>query len=239
MALVLAVGTVSIWNIVGQLHVARATTEEYNVMDRADATSAQVGWLRDSLRGVDANGYRNIQFFLPIQTEVTEIVRALQSVARVDDGDGNEELRLSAAVASHFAAAMQHSASESTALPPGTSADAKVAASELDQVRDTLLAIFKLMPSSARCHVTASADRLGNRLAWSCFWLLITPLVSAAIHVKQFRTLVRPLLWLQEDMRRSAAGEYKDQIQLRGDREFTSCPGPNERLTFRSKTWRF
>ena len=45
MALVLAVGTVSIWNIVGQLHVARATTEEYNVMDRADATSAQVGWL--------------------------------------------------------------------------------------------------------------------------------------------------------------------------------------------------
>lgn len=220
MVLVVALGSVSIWNIVGQWRVAQATAVEYDAMDRAEATSVQVGWLRDSLAGADANGYRGVQFFLPIQKEITQIVRELQMAARIDDGDARAELDLSRTTMSHFDEAMKHSLSESSKVSAGTSAEAKSAARELNQVFDTLGAVARLTPNSARHHVTASADRLGHRLAWSCLWLLVVLLISAAIHVRQFRALVRPLLWLQEDMRRSAAGEYKAEVRLRGDREF-------------------
>src|SRR5206468_12234896 len=36
----------------------------------------------------------------------------------------------------------------------------------------------------------------------------------------QYRTLVRPLLLLRDDMRRSAANEYRDLVKSLGDREF-------------------
>lgn len=220
MALVLTLGSVSIWNITSQWRVAQAAAAEYDAMDRADAATVQVGWLRDSLRGAEANTYRSVQFFLPIETEITEIIRELRLAARVDDGDGSAELALGQAAGNHLTEAMRHSVAESVNLPAGTSAAAKSAAGELDQVRQTLLGVSKLIPGSVRHHIAASADRLGSRLIWLCIVLLVVLVLSTAVHVTQFRVLVLPLLWLREDMRRSAAGEYKAQVRLRGDREF-------------------
>jgi two-component system NtrC family sensor kinase len=77
-----------------------------------------------------------------------------------------------------------------------------------------------MAPNSARRQITAASARLGQRLAWTCILLLMVLAISSAIHVKQFRVLVRPLLWLREDMKRSAANEYREQVRLRGDREF-------------------
>jgi len=50
-------------------------------------------------------------------------------------------------------------------------------------------------------------------------------LISAAIHYKQYRTLVRPLLWLRDDMKLSAANDYRERVRPRGDPEFKEVAG--------------
>ncbi|HSV15848.1 MAG TPA: HAMP domain-containing sensor histidine kinase, partial [Tepidisphaeraceae bacterium] len=95
-------------------------------------------------------------------------------------------------------------------------------AAELEKVRLSLLNVVKLVPISARHHVTGAADRLLHRLAWTCMWLLIVLVISAGVHFSQYRALIRPLLWLRDDMQRSAANEYKLSVTARGDAEFVA-----------------
>jgi two-component system NtrC family sensor kinase len=216
LALVLMLGTVSIWNITGMWRAARATTAEYDAMDRADAASVQAAWLHDTLRGADGSTYRDVRYFAPIQAELTEIVNELRQAAKSEDGDGNTELEMGQAAIDHLNSAIERS---SGAADPGAAKLAEAAA-ELDKVRESLQGVAKMVPGSARRQVTAASERLGHRLTWTCIFLLIALALSAGIHFTQFRALVRPLLWLRDDMRRSAAGNYQEQVRPRGDREF-------------------
>jgi two-component system NtrC family sensor kinase len=45
------------------------------------------------------------------------------------------------------------------------------------------------------------------------------------LHGVQYRTLVRPLMWLRAEMRRSAARNYRQPVRPLGDREFTEVAG--------------
>ncbi|MDB5303542.1 MAG: zraS 9, partial [Phycisphaerales bacterium] len=83
-----------------------------------------------------------------------------------------------------------------------------------------LLEISRRVPASARHHVSGAADRLRSRLVWTCVWLLIVLAVSTGVHAMQYRALVRPLLWLRQEMRRSAANGYSEIARPTGDVEF-------------------
>jgi len=211
---VIALGTFSIWNLVALRRTARAAAAEYEAMDRAEATVVQIAWLRDVLRGPSAQTYRDARFFAPIEKEVSEIVVLLRSAAGAEDGDGAKELQQGDSAANHLKAAAQQSG--------GNAADqsASKAADELEQVRQSLLNVAKLVPDSTRRQITGAGDRLLVRIEWTCIWLLIVLVVSALIHFQQYRLLVRPLLWLRDDMRQSAASNWREKVRERGEREF-------------------
>ncbi|MDB5322054.1 MAG: zraS 9 [Phycisphaerales bacterium] len=214
---VLIIGSVSVWNLSAMWRGARAATAEYEAMDRADGVLVEVTWLRDTLRGGNATNFRAVTNFTKIQTEVTEIVRGLRLAAGWDDGDAAAQLDLARAASQHLDAAVQLSTSEGGAPTPAKSL---AAAAELESVRQSLVNVSKLVPGSARRHVIAAADRLLSRLVWTCGLLLLVLAISAAIHFTQYRALVRPLLGLRDDMRVSAAREFRDEIKPRGGAEF-------------------
>jgi signal transduction histidine kinase len=191
-------------------------------MDRATAVAVQVGWLRDSLRGNDGINYRNAQFLVPIRIEVSEVVRELKIASAIDDGDASAEMDLGESAAAHLAAATTHSTEGDDATPSGhpARAEALAAAAELNQLRQSLDAVAKLIPSAARHHATNAVDTLSHRITFTCLLLLIVLLASVVVHTIEYRALVRPLLWLRDDMRRSAAREWREEIRPRGDREF-------------------
>jgi two-component system, NtrC family, sensor kinase len=211
---VLTFGTVSVWNVSAQWRVAKAAQAEYDAMDRSDATVIQVGWLRDVLRGSDWRTYRDVKYFTPIQTQMVQIVRELQMASRIDDGDGAAELKLGNAAVTHLDTALQHSTG------PGAAPAATAAANELDLMRQALIDIAKSVPGSVRHQITGAAERLQYRLTWTCFWLFIVLVVSAMVHLMQYRVLVRPLLWLRDDMKRSIATNYLEVVRATGDHEF-------------------
>ena len=207
-------GFVSVWNLVSLRRVAQATTAAYDAMDRADATVLQVAWLRDALRGADSARYRDPTFFAPIRTEADEIVRELRLGLETTGGDARAEL-------DHALAAQQH---VTDAAAPNTSADA--AATKLESARLSLLAVANLVPGTARRQTTGAADRLLSRIEWTCFWLMMVLAISALIHFMQYRTLVRPLLWLREDMRASRSKQYQTEVAARSrDDEFGDVAG--------------
>jgi signal transduction histidine kinase len=211
---VLLLGTLSIWNLVSLRQSARASTAEYDAMDRAEATILRVAWLRDELRGANWQLYHQVVHFDPIDREVTEIIRELSLAMRLEDGDGAEGLAVARAAAEHLTSAKSQSSGATS------SAAALSAANELEQVHQALASIAKMVPTSARHHIAGASDRLLTRLEWTCICLALVLLISALIHLLQYRTLVKPLLWLREDMKRSAAREYREEIRLRGDAEF-------------------
>ncbi|HEX3357123.1 MAG TPA: ATP-binding protein [Tepidisphaeraceae bacterium] len=215
---VVVLGTVSIWNLVALRNAAKATAAEYDAMDRAESTAVQVAWLRDVLRGSEAGTYRDLRYFDPIQKEVVEIVRELRMAEGVDGGDGSTELGEGLAAAEHLNAATQQSSGKMDVK--SSAAAAEVAAAELEKVRQSLLTAAKLVPGSARRQITGAADRLLSRIEWTCLWLLIVLIISALIHYSQYRALVRPLLWLREEMRSSVARDCKQQITAQGSGEF-------------------
>ena len=215
-SLVFMFGVFSVWNMASMWRTTRSATAEYDVMDRAEAVSVQIVWLRDTLRGVDAATYRDVSHFAPIQTEITEIVRELKIVAGNDDSDGEAEFALGNDASDHLTTAINTS---SGPTDPGPAKLAQ-AADELEKSRQSLTSISKMVPASARRQITAASVRLGARLAWTCIFLFIILAISSVIHIKQFRVLVRPLLWLREDMKRSAATEYREHVRPRGDKEF-------------------
>ncbi len=216
LALVLMLGGLSIWNISAMWHAARVTSAEYQAMDRSDAVAVQIAWLRDTLRGVDAATYRDVRYFAPIQTEVTQIISDLRVAADSEDGDGHFELDHANTAASHLTSAINLSTADSAPTAQKLSA----AAAELETTRQSLIDLSKMVPGSARRQITAASDHLRSRLTWTCLSLLLVLLLSGAIHVTQFRALVRPLVWLRDDMRRSAASDYREQVRPRGDPEF-------------------
>ena len=99
---VLLVGGISIWNLMSFRSAAKAAAAEYDAMDRSEAAVVQLAWLRDALRGADAATYRNLQYFRPIQNQITEIVRDLRLSVGVEDGEGPAELNRGQAAIEHL-----------------------------------------------------------------------------------------------------------------------------------------
>ncbi|MDB5294920.1 MAG: fixL 3, partial [Phycisphaerales bacterium] len=78
---------------------------------------------------------------------------------------------------------------------------------------------------AARHHTAASAALASRRAAAAYVLLSVVAAVAATVFVKQYRSLVRPLLWLRDDMQRSAARDYREEVRARGDREFRDLAG--------------
>jgi signal transduction histidine kinase len=197
-------GLLTVTNLRGLLRGAQSAAAEYEAMDRAQAVSGQVGWLRDSLRGVGGvNGqtYRDGRFFDPIRTEVTQIARLLDVATRLDEGDAARESKLAVLVVQQLGDAEKEAGN-------ARSAPAAVA-SQLDLTLQTLGVITQLAPGAARRHVTAASSRLVSMLEWSIAWLLVVLAVSVLIHYRQYRVLVRPLVWLRDEMKTSAGREFQ------------------------------
>jgi hypothetical protein len=147
---VLVLGGVSVWNLLGIRRAARAAAAEYDAMDRADAVSVQVAWLRDALRAPGGETYNDTRYFAPIRAEVQEIARELKLASGEDDGDGTSLLDAGRSTADHLDAAFEHGAKDGTGSPPATppvgtgtrdpsaAAGASAAADELEQVRQSL-----------------------------------------------------------------------------------------------------
>src|SRR4051812_24704740 len=211
---VFAFGIVSVWNLVSLRRVAQATTAAYDAMDRADATVMQVSWLRDALRSTDSARYRDPTFFAPLRNEADEIVRELRLGLDTAGGDARAELDHALAAAKSV---------DDAAAPGGT---AEAAAAKLESARLSFMAVANLVPGTARRQTAGAADRLLARIQWTCFWLMMVLAISALIHLMQYRMLVRPLLWLREDMRASKSRQYQPEVSARtGDREFHEVAG--------------
>jgi two-component system, NtrC family, sensor kinase len=208
---VLILGAVSVWNLVALRRAARAAVAEYDAMDRAQATAVRVAWLRDVLRLPDARNYRDPNFITTIQTDLMEIQANLRRASATPDGDLDAENAHARSAADHLDAAGKKI--RVAGAGAAEASDLAAAANELEVSRQSLLALANMVPMSARHHVTGAADRLLDRLMWTCIWLAIVLCLSALVHLVQYRTLVRPLLWLRDEMRRSAKREYKDEIR--------------------------
>ena len=212
---VLLVGLHSIFNLLEMKRVLQASIAEYQIMDFSESMIAKVAWLRDVLRGENARTYSDASYFAPIQLELDKLDSAIPTSVKMDDGDSKNLTDLHDNVTSHFKKAIELAENKSPAK----------SASELETVRANLNTIYQLAPAAVRHHAIASEIRISHHLAWSCFWLLVVLAVSTAIHVSQFRGLVRPLYWLKNDMSKCAKNDYKELIAERGDEEFRAIAG--------------
>ncbi len=218
LAIVVSLGTVSVWHLVSLRRASVATAAQYDAMDRASAVAVQVGWLGDVLSGPDSYRYLNLQYLDPIRTEVLAIVDDLKQDAKVDDGDGVAELELGQAAADQLAGAEKHLSDPRGTLSGGKAAPA--AAKELVQLRQTLLSVANLVPTAVRHHAAASEASHTSRIRSMLILLVVLLAISLVIHGLQYRTLVRPLLWLRAEMKQSAARNYREPVTPKGDREF-------------------
>lgn len=204
-------GTIVVVNLWSAVAAARAASAEYETMDRAAATSNQVGWLRDALRGTggardagvgtDRLTYRDPRFLDPMRAEVERIRTLLLLAAGSDSGDAVRQRELASELTIQFGEADRLSRAATTTPP--------VLASQLDLMLQTLGTITRLSPDAARRHVVTGTDRLVQMLEWSCAWLVVGLVVSVVIHYRQYRALVRPLVWLRDEMRNSAARQHE------------------------------
>jgi signal transduction histidine kinase len=221
MVLVLTLGTISVTGLASLWRATEATASEYDAMDRADAAAGQIVWLRDALRGAEFRVQRDVRNFALIETQIADVIKALELSAKLETGDGPVEMEHGRAAAEHLGAAARLGTSATTGDTPAVLASrSREAADELEKARQSLATIVKMVPSSARRQITAAGNTLLSRLWWTCFVLLLVLAISAAIHVQQYRTLVRPLLWLRDDMQRSRTSNYLEEVRLRGDIEF-------------------
>lgn len=222
-------GGVSVWNLLSLASAARGAAAEYSAMDQADATAAQIGWLRDVLAGPDAGAYRETRFFTAIRRDVVRIVEDLQLGASLDDTDTPAELDAALRAQKHVESAYATFTSQTDSARPTVSAVSvpalHEAAKDLTEARATLLNIVQSVPISARRHVMGEDARLQNRLMWTLAWLAIVLVVSLAVHAAQYRALVKPLVWLRDDMKQSAAAGYRELVRVRGEFEFADVTG--------------
>jgi len=215
LAPVALLGGVSVWKLAAQNRALQAATVEYDAADQAQAMAVQVGWLRDSLRA-DGITFHDRKYFAPIQTQIEGLAQWLTRAAAVDQGDSRLELEMAKKTADSFTAAVARIDDGTVDATAGSTA----AAAGLDRVHDSLLAIATLAPSAARRHVLAVSAGISQQLWWALLWLLIVLAFSASIHYKQYRALVKPLLWIRDEMRKSAASSYRQPVQAQGHEEF-------------------
>ena len=211
----LLLGGISVWNLFVQGRAMRAATSEYELSDRAKALTVQVGWLRDSLAGADARSYYDLKYFSPISIETDRIVQSANTAAKVDDGDASAEKRLAGEIPAQLQKATAQ-VSDSTPTAVSTAA----AAGHLDQLLKSLTIASALGPEAARRHVIVAEAGISTHTTWALMWFAVALVVSGAVHYKQYRVLVQPLVWLRDDMRRSAATEYRNPVRATGDVEY-------------------
>src|SRR4051794_22759048 len=101
MVLVLVLGAISITSLASLWRATEATTSEYDAMDRADAAAGQIVWLRDALRGAEFRIHRDVRNFEPLQTQITDVITALELSAKREIGDGPAEIEHGRAAAEH------------------------------------------------------------------------------------------------------------------------------------------
>ena len=100
LTLVATLGGISLWNVSTLWRappVRLQRVADYDVMDRAPAPkpSTQVGiGLRKNIAGTDGATYRNLKYLTPIQTEITAIAADITAAARPNDLDNANELDL-------------------------------------------------------------------------------------------------------------------------------------------------
>src|SRR3954471_6515015 len=100
---VLTLGTISAWNLLALSRSSHASLAEYDALDRAEAATVQVAWLRDALRTPTGATYRDPQNLTPIRDDIAGIVTSLHRSAKLDDGDAATESRLATATADQYA----------------------------------------------------------------------------------------------------------------------------------------
>ena len=205
----------SVWNLHVQGRAMRAATAEYAFAEHAKAASAQVGWLRDSLRSADARTFFDVRYFTPIQVEISRLQQNASIAAGADDGDAGNERRLSQEIAMRLEKSVNQVA-EQTPTPASTAA----AATTLDQLFQSLGMAANFGPEAARRRIIVAQAGISQRTKWALMWFAVALVFSAAVHYKQYRLLVRPLLGLRDDMRKSLATECRTTISDTGDREF-------------------
>lgn len=222
MLIVIAFGLVTIWHLASVANNARVAVAEYEALDYADAAMTNVVWWRDALRGPQGQDVRVAQYLTPIQTDVAQIVSRLEIAMATDEGDAGLEKKLSDEIQHRVqrvsdqvnATGARANASTTTAL-----------AGDVELIRQSLAEISRLAPAAARRHVVSASDRVVSRLLWSIFWLIVVLIVSTLIHYRQYRLLVRPLVWLRDDMKLSAGKDFKELVRVRGDGEFAEVGG--------------
>ena len=211
----LFMGGLWIWNLVVQSRSMGAASAEYEFSDRAKATGVQVGWLRDSLRGTNGGMFYDLKYLTPIQTEVSRVVQNVSLAAKVDDGDAAAERRLAAEIP-----ALLQKATEQVSDKTATAGSTAAAAGHLDELLHLLTMAGALGPEAARRHVIVAQARVSAHSTWALMWFCVVLVFSGAVHYKQYRVLVRPLVRLRDDMRRSASSEYRAPVKSEGDGEF-------------------
>ena len=218
-----------------------AVTAEHAAADRAESTVTKVAWLRDSFRGLQPRTTDDGQYFASLRDEIIEVVGLLRTAASVDAGDAALEAQLSQALLDQLAAGREHAgippdpadgtasggSAKANEVPPAAvpkpapaQADLKRSADDLERLRQSLTATVRTSTAGARHHVAASTTLLSGRLTTAYVLAAVVTALSLAIYVKQYRSLVRPLLWVRDEMRRSAARDFREEIRPVGDREF-------------------
>src|SRR3954466_8474550 len=154
--LVLAFGTVVIWQLVGHWRAARATLAAYDAMDRAESGARHLPGPRDTPGGGGAGTYLEVKQLEPFQTEIDEIVRELRQSVHFQEGDTSAELEHALAAQEHLKNAITHAASGEGAATLPIAGRAKQAAAAVEEVRMSLLSVLKLIPGANRRTVTVS-----------------------------------------------------------------------------------
>ena len=211
----LFMGGLWIWNLMVQSRAMGAASAEFEFSDRARAAVVQAGWLRDSLRGTRGETFYDVKYLTPIQVEASRILQGVHMAAKVDDGDAAAERRL----AEEIPAQLQKAADQFADKTPTASSTA-AAANHLEELMHSLTMAGALGPDAARRHVIVAQASVAAHTTWALMWFCVVLVFSAAVHYKQYRVLVRPLVRLRDDMRRSASSEYRAPVQLPGDAEF-------------------
>ena len=211
----LFMGGLWIWNLVVQSRAMGAASAEYDFSDRVRATVVQVGWLRDSLRGSGGGTFYDMKYLTPIQVEVSRVLQGVSVATRVNDGDAAAEGRLAGEIRTRL-----QKAADQVADKTPTAASTAAAANHLDELIHSLTMAGALGPEAARRHVIVAQSSVAAHTMWALMWLCVVLVFSGAVHYKQYRVLVRPLVRLRDDMRRSASSEYRAPVQPLGDAEF-------------------
>jgi len=218
--LVAVFGGTTIWQAADNWQTTRSAAAQYAVMDRAQSASTQVYWLENNLRTPQGNSFRDVKYLAPLRTEARNVLQEV--VTANSDSDGVVQRQLAQSAITHLDTAASI-LSSSPAVPAAGQPD--LFADHLQQAEKSLNDLTTLAPNAARRQVTVAAASMHDRLLWMVLWLVGILGMSTFIHMRQYKALVKPLIWLRDDMRQSAGREFKEPIKARGDGEFQEVAG--------------